>query len=105
MKSVFATIKTPNIFLYSGKQKTSLTIFLQALGIVLGKDSINIMLPTMFPHYIFFTDTFNRCDKAILFPGIILKSNITYDNRYYSLTFDEDKLCVPEVLISTGHHK
>lgn len=50
-------------------------------------------------HYILSTNTFSRCDKE-LSPGIILKSNITYDNNYYSLTFNGDKLYVPEFLIN-----
>lgn len=75
------------------------------MGIVLGKDSINIMLLIMFFYYIFFIDIFNRCDKAILFFGIILKSNIIYDNRYYLLIFDEDKFCVFEVFILIGYYK
>lgn len=46
-------------------------------------------------HNILYTDTFGKYDEEV-FSGIILKSNVVYDNNYCSLTFDEEKLSVPE---------
>ena len=44
------------------------------------------------------TDNVNRRDKEGFY-FVIMKSSITYDSNFDSLTFDEDKLCATALLI------
>lgn len=57
-----------------------------------------LSLHEIVPYYILSTDIINRYDKEVFY-CVIMKSSITYDSNYYSLAFDENKLCATALLI------
>lgn len=53
--------------------------------------SVFLSLCKIVSHYILSADIINRCDEEVY--CVIMKGSITYDSNYYSLAFDENKLC------------